>query len=309
MVNERKFVSIILLSYNNEKYIKDSLLSLLKQTYDYYEIVIGEDSSQDSSLKIIEQTLEQFERRVKIKLIQQPENVGLVKNFNACLARCQGDIIVVSAGDDISLPTRVEESVAFFDANPEVTALSFNDYSIINEQKVESKRLVLDTNKIISFDGFFNGDITTFSAASRAFRRKVFDVFGELQTDCPTEDTPYINRSLFLGDLALINKPGIYYRRHLQNLSSPYSLRRMNFDSIFKQYYVDLKLAFDSGIVNQAQVELVENWIGYKKLKRAYHLSSGIYKLYILIRMLGYFTIVSKLLFGKLKSSLGRAYG
>lgn len=72
------------------------------------------------------------------------------------------------------------------------------------------------------------------SGASRVFRRSIIDSFDALEPTCPTEDTPFLLRGLYLGEGMIINHPGIYYRIHGSSLSAPANLVKMKHERIKK---------------------------------------------------------------------------
>lgn len=93
-------LSVHILTYNNERYIEETLLSVLKQQVDFeYEIVIGDDGSSDGTLSIINKYLLQYPHLFKIKVNEQ--QLGILGNFKATLDRCTGHYVFDIAGDDL----------------------------------------------------------------------------------------------------------------------------------------------------------------------------------------------------------------
>lgn len=88
--------SVIIPLYNAERYIEECLNSILKQSYDSYEIIIVNDGSEDNSLKIIE---ERFGYNDKIKIINQ-KNSGVSVARNRGLEECKGDWVIFLDADD-----------------------------------------------------------------------------------------------------------------------------------------------------------------------------------------------------------------
>ena len=79
------------------------------------------------------------------------------------------------------------------------------------------------------------------SGASRVIRKKAFDYFGDISSDCPTEDSVMAIRSLLLGDGLILPSAGIRYRWHGENLSGA-SIHAMKFSEIFNQYLRDVEI-------------------------------------------------------------------
>lgn len=100
MNNQKEIlVSVCVLVYNFEKYIKQCIESILEQETDFeYEIIIGEDCSSDSSRTICEQFQKEYPER--IHLIANEHNFGLMRNLDNLLHHAHGQFIAICAGDD-----------------------------------------------------------------------------------------------------------------------------------------------------------------------------------------------------------------
>ncbi|MBJ6119790.1 glycosyltransferase [Pontibacter sp. BT310] len=91
-------VSVCIPVYNGEKYLKESLKSVISQSYKNIEILIVDDGSTDNSLHIITEFKEIDNR---IRLIQNKQNLGLVKNWQKCIELAKGNWIKFLFQDDI----------------------------------------------------------------------------------------------------------------------------------------------------------------------------------------------------------------
>jgi len=107
-------VSVVLSVYNGEKYLLETIESILNQTYNNFEFIIIDDGSTDKSLEIIKSYND--ERMVLISR----ENRGLVASLNEGIEKAKGVYIARMDADDISLETRFEEQVAFMEQNPNI---------------------------------------------------------------------------------------------------------------------------------------------------------------------------------------------
>lgn len=114
-------VSVVITSYNYDKYIKDSIESVLNQSYFDFELVIIDDCSTDNSVKIIKQ----FEDE-RIKFIQNEENLGLKSSMQKAISYCSGEWIAFLESDDLWLPDTLEKRLACAEKYPQV-GIIFND--------------------------------------------------------------------------------------------------------------------------------------------------------------------------------------
>lgn len=105
-------VSVIIAVYNGEKWITETLASVLNQTYDNLEIILIDDGSTDNTVKVIEKSISQ-----KIKLIQQ-QNQGQSTAFNRALQEAQGDYIQYLDADDLIASNKIETQLAFLQTQP-----------------------------------------------------------------------------------------------------------------------------------------------------------------------------------------------
>lgn len=99
-------VSVILASYNGEKYIQEQLDSILAQTYPIHEILIGDDGSTDNTMNI----LNDYSHRHGNIMVIHPESEyhGVNYNFKRLMDMASGDYIAISDQDDIWLPEKIE---------------------------------------------------------------------------------------------------------------------------------------------------------------------------------------------------------
>lgn len=98
MIFEKK-ISIVVLTYFHEDYIRRALDTILEQKVDApYEILIADDASGDRTVEIAEEYRGKYPQI--IRLIQNKKNIGISKNLYNALVLCEGEYIVITAGDD-----------------------------------------------------------------------------------------------------------------------------------------------------------------------------------------------------------------
>ena len=107
-------VSIIMSVYNEERYLQQSMESLVGQTLTDFEIIVIDDCSNDRTTEIIESFHDE-----RIRLIRNELNQGLTRNLNRALDYCRGKYIARMDGDDISLPERLEKQVRYMENHPD----------------------------------------------------------------------------------------------------------------------------------------------------------------------------------------------
>ena len=111
-------VSVVMSVYNGERFLKESIESLLNQTYKNIEIILINDGSTDRSREIVSS----FQDK-RIIFIDRNYNLGLTKSLNEGLKHVRGDYIARLDVGDIALPSRIAEQVQFLEQHPEVGIL------------------------------------------------------------------------------------------------------------------------------------------------------------------------------------------
>ena len=116
-------VSVILPVYNSERYLAEAIESILSQTFEDFELWIGDDCSSDRSLAIVQTYANQDAR---IHVLANPTNLGVSATRNRLQAQAQGEFIAVMDADDIALPDRFSQQVSFLHDHPEVVCVGGN---------------------------------------------------------------------------------------------------------------------------------------------------------------------------------------
>lgn len=216
--------SIILISFNHEAFIEAALLSALRQDMADFELVIVDDASTDRTQAIIREVLarDEFVGR-RISKIFNEHNQGVLAAVNTAMAAATGEVFVMMAGDDISMPDRLRRTFRIFSEAPEVQ-LVYGEVAFIDERGA-ALRPVPAGGMAQRFDyararfgRIYAGALPC--GASAAYRRRLYDVFGPMEAGTHAEDNCYWVRALLLG--AIHHDPAcfIQWRQHSSNLSN-----------------------------------------------------------------------------------------
>lgn len=110
MLDSNPTVSVIILSYNQSKYLSDAIQSVLDQTYQNFEIIISDNGSTDSSKEIIKNFL--HDRR--IIFLDYKENLSISIRQNQAARKASGSFISLLYSDDYYLPSKLENQIKIF---------------------------------------------------------------------------------------------------------------------------------------------------------------------------------------------------
>lgn len=139
-------VTIIMPSYDSEKFIIESVESVLAQTYSKWELIIVDDCSPDDSNRIITKYVDNDSR---IKLIKLQKNSGPAIARNMAIETANGRYIAFLDSDDVWLPNKLEKQIKFMQDND--LAFTYSSYKLVGEDN-EDLGLFITKDKISYFD-------------------------------------------------------------------------------------------------------------------------------------------------------------
>ena len=116
-------ISVAMATFNGEPYIQEQLDSIYNQTRKVDEIIIVDDCSTDSTVRVIEQYILSH-KDIDIKLYKNEENLGYKKNFKKAISLCHGDYVFLSDQDDIWKVNKVEDMISIMEENPNISVLA-----------------------------------------------------------------------------------------------------------------------------------------------------------------------------------------
>lgn len=122
--------SIALCTYNGERFLPSQLESLLRQTQLPNELVVCDDNSTDSTVKILEKFAHKAPFKVQIFVNDTP--IGVVKNFENAAKLCQNEIVFFCDQDDLWMPTKIEKQAKFLTQNPDIQVV-FSNLDLVDE--------------------------------------------------------------------------------------------------------------------------------------------------------------------------------
>jgi len=148
-------ISVILPVYNGEQYIRETIDSILSQTFRDFELIIINDSSTDGTVSIIKEYADP-----RIAVVHNETNSGLIYTLNRGLTLCTGKYIARIDADDIALKERLQTQFDFMEAHPEVGVCGcsieiFNDKNT-RRQRVDFAGSDLDIRAFTFFQSPFN---------------------------------------------------------------------------------------------------------------------------------------------------------
>jgi glycosyltransferase involved in cell wall biosynthesis len=214
-------VSVIMPSYNHEKYVSEAIDSVLNQSFADFELIIIDDCSNDNSQNIIR---EYQLKDSRIRSFFHPENMGISKTYNDGVRRALGKFIAFLDSDDLWLKTKLEKQIALLRKNEDLAVWSEGEIIDQNGKptgqtftQIENGLNVIKSGDI--FQELLKNDNFVFDSSlilkKESLPPKKFD-----------EKLKFLNDYLFVVDVAkksefyFIDEPLAKYRVHGKNTIS-----------------------------------------------------------------------------------------
>lgn len=207
----KPLLSYLLLTYNQEKYVREAVESAFAQNYSPLEIIISDDHSTDNTWEIIKELFNKYNGPHKVIINRNKQNLGIAQHVNKVMAIAKGELFIMAAGDDIATP---QKTSCFYNtwakAPKQIFALCSN-YRIIDsygkylETRTFSKYGIDYSNTTELIKNYI------WSGCSVAYSRKLLTTFGKIRYNS-VEDRVLYNRACLLGNIYRINEPLIDYR-------------------------------------------------------------------------------------------------
>lgn len=220
-MSERGLVSVVIPCYNAEKYIKESVYSIINQTYNKLEIICVDDCSTDNTLKILKEIARKDQRVI---ILQNPENLKISKTLNRGIEHSSGEYIARMDADDIALPVRIEKQIEFLEANPQIGLCGACCEKIDATGKhIGYMRYPLKHEELKSALLF----TSVFIHPTVVFRKKIFNELGGYEDLMPVEDFEYWIRIVQHFQVANLTDVLLKYRWHGDNVTVNQNIMRI----------------------------------------------------------------------------------
>jgi glycosyltransferase involved in cell wall biosynthesis len=220
-------VSIHVITYNQQQFVRETLNSVLSQDYSNLEIVVADDGSTDGTVDVILEYARAYPGRI-VPLVSGP-NLGITGNSNRGLRACKGKYIAFLGGDDLMLPEKIRLQVTYMETNPDCD-VCYHDMEVFDSVSGAVLSLFSEISKPVT--GRIREAIRygTVNCASASMYRTL-----KIPKNGFDESLPVVSDWLFTiqalssgGRLGFIDAVLGRYRRHsgnVTNIDSPFRTR------------------------------------------------------------------------------------
>lgn len=258
-------ISVIVPVYNGERYLRESIESVLSQSYRDFELIVVDDGSSDNTREVISQYDGKYSY---FKAVYHSENKGVSAAKNSGIAVSSGEFLVFAAADDIQEKDRLEVSIQALEENPDL------DMVFIDCQMIDSEGNLLNRRK--GYPAGMSSENALLYQLKRnhlwsglVMLRKTADIWFDETIPNAVDYELFLRMLLNGASLSIINSPFLRYRVHNSNISGNAKvsaksvekiLQRLNFDEIFnhlcKRFPQDeVRVAISSALLTSGQYE------------------------------------------------------
>jgi glycosyltransferase involved in cell wall biosynthesis len=244
-----RMVSILITAYNREKYLAESIESVLASTYTNFELIVVDDCSTDATIEIAKK----FERKDERVIVYKNEkNIGDYRNRNKAASYARGKYLKYVDSDDKLYPDGLMYCVNCMEAHPEA------DWGIIYPSKIEKE--VQLTSKSAIQDHFFKEPFLKAGPGQTILKKDFFMKAGMYPTKYGPANDMYFNlEAASLGNTLLLNDQFLFYRRHDEQEQSNQFSYLYNYNTYLKDALQELQFS-----LSPQQIE----WLNKKRKRR-----------------------------------------
>lgn len=214
--DEKPLVSVILIAYNQRRYIRQAIESVLAQETSFsYELLIGDDASDDGTSGIVAEYAQAYPDRVRAFI--RPENLGAARNAVLLLQQARGEFIASLEGDDYWIdPQKLEKQAAFLRESPgfigctsRIRCVDENGRAIRGKPEwIRQKRVFT----LADFDGVHLPGQASSLMRRNIFRQPTHDYSVLTEADTMISDRTAMLIFLLQGDFYCFDQPMSVYR-------------------------------------------------------------------------------------------------
>ena len=216
-------VSFIVTGYNEEKYIREAVLSAFHQDYPNLQVVLSDNASTDRTFEIMRELAASAPAGIDVVLNRNAENLHLSGNLQKAAELCDGEVIVRGCGDDVFARDRATRTLDYFEANPKVMASACR-YQLIGGDGQQVPGATCKNHAPPGWEQMTSVQILQCCVTGRsgsgiygcaaAYRKCLFTMFPPLPSGILWDDQMLLFRATMLGGAGWMDDQLVQYRTH-----------------------------------------------------------------------------------------------
>lgn len=255
-------VTLVVFAYNQEIYIEAAVNSALTQDYPNLKIVISDDCSRDRTFERAKKLVDSYAGSHVIELRRNDKNLGLTNHVNTVISQVDTELVVVAAGDDISLPHRVSKLVDVYQRSDRPKLLSSTAFRIdeagnlLDGLAPDRVIPIEDLDSVVDSLNAVDHRVGLYLGATGAWSMDLWKKYGPIQHTHCWEDVVMGFRAALEGSYKFVDEPLVKYRVNIglssqsaQSLAGRVATRKSRINlkrDLARQRYSDLALSPES---------------------------------------------------------------
>ncbi len=213
-------ISVVMLTYNREKYLRESIGSVLNQTVGDLELIVVDDGSTDGSRDLV---ISLLDPRIRYYFFEHSRHGSKLRNFG--ISASTGEFVAFLDSDDVWLPDKLQRQLHELQSNPQA-GFSFTDVEEFSDDgKILKSSLYPRTgNKTFCgsiFEDYSNNRLAIYPS-SVVFRRSCYDILGPLVEEFKWTDNEFLHRLAYRYPACILYDSLVRIRKHDGNHSTMY---------------------------------------------------------------------------------------
>jgi glycosyltransferase involved in cell wall biosynthesis len=206
-------ITLAVFAYNQAHFIDEAVRSALAQACEPIEIILSDDASADGTFAQMQAQASVYRGPHQVIVRRNERNLGMAGHFNEVMRAARGELVVLMAGDDISLPERVAVMARTWDESQGRLDLMACDLIDMSADGVDLGHLVPDDLALWDSPQAWARRRPYIVGAGHALTRRQFTRFGPLGPGASLEDQINTFRAICGGGAATVREPLVRYRR------------------------------------------------------------------------------------------------
>lgn len=211
--DERPLASMLLIAYEQAATVGEAIAGALAQTYQPLEILVSDDASSDGTFAAMERALAGYAGPHRVVLLRNEVNLGIGAHLSKLANEARGELLFVTAGDDVSLPERCARTVDAWLASGRT--LDLIAAALVDIDADGREHGVLRPSQLADYRSAAGwlAERPYVVGAAQAWTRRLFDRFGPLPKGVIGEDLLMVFRAIVSGGALTLDEPLVRYRR------------------------------------------------------------------------------------------------
>ena len=281
-------ISVVVTTYNGEKYILEQLDSIRTQSMAADEVIILDDGSKDNTVRVVEEFI-QTHGLHSWKCIRNPVNMGWKANFKKGFDLAAHEFVFPCDQDDIWLPDKCRKMLQVMNEHPELEVLA-SDYDILMSESDHGSGAYVRNERKMKKDGSleFRRISPKWAYIKRpgctyCFRKSFYlQIRDSWDTRFP-HDAVLWRYAAMRHSLAVLHEGLIRFRRHGDNSTSGLKRTNASCTDTFNDYLYFYRLAYKT-VESEQEKEILKKGILFLKRRKQYYRTRNIFlwlKLYL----------------------------